>query len=459
MSQQSPYPPDPHYSSGYPPPQHANHPSEEYKASYDDLVDEHATPYGRNAQHQTFAIESPILGSPAQHRRVPSIPSLQQKQSYSSEFDGKFTEEDLRPRAPRILPVKGEKEVDTRTVWQKILPESMACRFYVITVLVQTTIDLAVEGDLLVRFHEADKNNSNQTVQDSTAEKMPVYLGIFAFAHVFQFAMAVDAVYARNTLQFISLTMFNALFLVYAIIQITEIQQSSDLSDTTGFSHIPINVLTTVIPIVIAIAELIYVGLAWKIYNEFGWKVYKFLGADRRIKKMYANYQVFQCLVKFDVFFWVGFSVQFIWLVLNSSDWEYYVTCAALPLSVVLLVEGHLAARHENKLMMVTFISGCVSALIYFVYKLMRVIMYTTDSSNPTRQAQFRAVYKSLTTFSVIAIVLLLATFVFAIIVMRNFGRGLKSTMTKNKHEHTRWGSQHLHHRAMSANPNRMSID
>jgi hypothetical protein len=28
-----------------------------------------------------------------------------------------------------------------------------------------------------------------------------------------------------------------------------------------------------------------------------------------------------------------------------------------------------------------------------------RVIMYTTDSSNPTRQAQFLAVYKSLTTF------------------------------------------------------------
>ena len=31
--------------------------------------------------------------------------------------------------------------------------------------------------------------------------------------------------------------------------------------------------------------------------------------------------------------------------------------------------------------------------------------------------------------------------------------------VTKNKHEHTRWGSQHLHHRAMSANLNRMSID
>jgi hypothetical protein len=47
------------------------------------------------------------------------MPPLQQKLSYTSEYDGKYIEEDLRPQAPRILPVKGEKEVDTRTVWQK----------------------------------------------------------------------------------------------------------------------------------------------------------------------------------------------------------------------------------------------------------------------------------------------------------------------------------------------------
>lgn len=165
-------------------------------------------------------------------------------------------------------------------------------------------------------------------------------------------------------------SVFNALFLVYAIIQIREVQEAVASSTTEpGVSTIPIHVLTTIIPIVISIAEIFYIALGWKIYHEFGWKVYKFLGADRRIKKMYANYQIYECLVKFDVFFWVGFSVQFIWLVLNSSDWEYYVTCAALPLSIVLLIEGHLAARHENKWMMATFMSGCVGAMVYFVYK------------------------------------------------------------------------------------------
>lgn len=171
----------------------------------------------------------------------------------------------------------------------------------------------------------------------------------------------------RNTLT-ARPSIFNALFLVYAVIQRTEVKALIP-SGTTGFSNIPINVLTTIPPAVIAVAELAYIALGWKIYQDFGWKVYKFLGADRQIKAMYAWYQIFLCLVKFDVFFWVGFSIQFIWLVLNEHNAEYYLTCAALPLSLVLLVEGHLAARHENKWMMFTFMTGCVAAMVYFVYK------------------------------------------------------------------------------------------
>jgi len=163
---------------------------------------------------------------------------------------------------------------------------------------------------------------------------------------------------------------FNLSFMVYSIIQIGEIREiGGALSEQTGISDIPINVLTTIIPCVIAAAELAYIGLGWKIYTEFGWQVYKFLGANRQIKKMYAQFQVFECLVKFDVFFWVAFCVQLIWLVLQRQDWEYYLTVAALPLSIIVLVEGNLAARHENKWMMYTFISGCFGALVYFVYK------------------------------------------------------------------------------------------
>lgn len=55
-----------------------------------------------------------------------------------------------------------------------------------ITVLVETTIDLVIEGDLLLRFHEANKlqpPQSSQTDEIATAfKKMQVFLSVFALA-------------------------------------------------------------------------------------------------------------------------------------------------------------------------------------------------------------------------------------------------------------------------------------
>lgn len=270
--------------------------------------------------------------------------------------------------------------------------------------VIQTIVDLAIEGELLVRFHQAGLGSGSDTATGS--RKMKVYLGIFVLAQYVNSpivnSLGRDKDFAAYSswswLWMLYITgipckfsvsreyfpivpsagpyagtpsrAFNLSFMIYSIIQIGEIREiGGSLSQQTGFSDIPINVLTTIIPCVIAAAELAYIGLGWKIYTEFGWQVYKFLGADRQIKRMYAQFQVFECLVKFDVFFWVAFCVQLIWLVLQKQDWEYYVTVAALPLSIIVLVEGNLAARHENKWMMYTFISGCFGALVYFVYK------------------------------------------------------------------------------------------
>ncbi|KAF9036474.1 hypothetical protein BDZ89DRAFT_1100636 [Hymenopellis radicata] len=408
--------------------------SHEVKASYDDLIDEYASPYAANARHQTFTVDTPIA---AQHRRGPSLP---QKPSKRDTFQD--------PTNIGYPPLPTDPEVEPAWTWRKLIPESLACRMYIVVVLVQTTIDIAIEADLFLRINAATNGST------ITSKKMSTYLVLFGMAHVFQFAMAVDAVYFRNTLEFMCLTGFNTLLLAYSILQIGEVREALNNVGASGegISNIPINVLTAIIPCVVGAAELAFILLAWKIYHEFGWKVYKFLGADRRIKKMYANYQIYECLIKFDIFFWAGFSVQFIVLVLSEADWEFYVTCAALPLSLLLLFEGHIAARYENKWMMATFMSGCVGAMIYFVYKLTKVLMYRTTD--------FAVIWKSLSVFSVIAIGLLLLTFIFSVITMRNFGRGLKDSLTNRTTGHNRFNSKGGgHNRAASANPNRMSID
>ncbi|KIM66979.1 hypothetical protein SCLCIDRAFT_1144985 [Scleroderma citrinum Foug A] len=414
--------------------------ADEFKSSYDDLIDQYAEPYSRISSHQTFRVHT---NSIHEFESRGTSHSLDNQSPYNSDKTVPVNTDPSELSAQGYPPLqKQEKVVDNRSYFAKILPDSWACRLFVLTVVIETTIDLAIEGDLLVRLKDGGNADSD------SAKKMPVYLSIFALAHIFQLVLAVDAVYARNTLQFICLILFNLLFLIYAIIQIGEIQNSATTSE--GLIHIPVSVLTNIIPAVISTAEIAYIALGWKIYNEFGWKVYKLLGADRRIKKMYASYQIFQCLVKFDLFFWVGFTVQFLWLVLEKNDWEYYVTLAALPLSVVLLIEGHLAARYENKWMMATFMSGCLGALVYFIYKLYKLLKY--------RNTDYAAVWHSLTTFSAIAIFLLLVTIVFTCIVMRNFDRGLKNSIAKSK-KHARDGSQPLHRGRMSMNPNRMSID
>ncbi|EKM48642.1 uncharacterized protein PHACADRAFT_266237 [Phanerochaete carnosa HHB-10118-sp] len=425
----------PTWEPSYPSTQHSHHDDdsdEDVKVPYDDLIDQYATPFSQNERHKVHKVE-PLAFD-------------QKTDATGKDLEGASS--DGHDWAYPPASTAKEKEQRKPLTWSTFIPDSIACRLYLLTVLVETAIDLAIEADLLIRFHDFDKEDLDT---DIVSRKMPVYLTIFALAHVFQFVLAVDAVAARNTLQFIFLSIFNALFLVYAVIQIKEIQQSLP-SGTTGISHIPIDTLTLIIPIVISVAELAYCALGWRIYTEFGWKVYKYLGADRRIKTMYAHYQIFLCLVKFDLFFWVGFSVQFIWLVLNAHDAEYYLTCAALPLSLIVLVEGHLAARHENKLMMWSFMGGCVAALVYFVYKLVKVLR------NKDTDATYGAVWETLTTFSVLAIILLIATFIFACLVMQNFGRGLKAQMSKSTA--TRRGkSLQLHRGPMATHPNRMSIE
>jgi len=348
----------------------------------------------------------------------------------------------------------------SRSLWKRIFPESIPCRLYILVVVLQTLVDLAIEGVLVLKFRQATNLHPDLQLSENPTQRLPVYFSIFGLAHVFQFILAVDAVCTRNTLQLMFLTAFNLILLSYAIVQIGEIHDAAlPVIASNGILALPLDVLTRLIPSVIGVAEIVYLILGWSIWREFGWKDYKILGADRRIKSIHMHYQILQCIMKFDVFFWSGFSIQLIWMVLQPKDVEYVVTIAALPASLAVLVAGYLGSRYEHKPLMYAFMLSCVGACAYFTYKLFRIVEQR-DLSNVA------PVYKSLTIFATMAIIFLVATFTWSCIVLSNFGAGLKHLMSRERRPaqttRTRKSTQHfdddLSHQ-MRSNPKRMSLE
>lgn len=63
------------------------------------------------------------------------------------------------------------------------------------------------------------------------------------------------------------------------------------------------------------------------------------------------------------------FLHKFIGFVLNRNDFEFGLTIAALPLSILLLIQGYLAAKYEKRWMMWSFLAGLVAGFAYFSYK------------------------------------------------------------------------------------------
>jgi len=93
---------------------------------------------------------------------------------------------------------------------------------------------------------------------------------------------------------------------------------------------------------------------------------------------MYRAYQIYLVLIKVDLFFFVGFSIQFIYLTLtNRADPEYWLSIVVLPITILLLYVAVYAVRHESRRWMSFFIAAMLCGVAYFAFKVVR--MYVGD--------------------------------------------------------------------------------
>ncbi|KAI8982693.1 hypothetical protein BDB01DRAFT_160526 [Pilobolus umbonatus] len=255
---------------------------------------------------------------------------------------------------------------------------------------------------------------------------IPVYLTIFIFSQLFQIFFAVD-VRHQNTIQVIGFLIFHTCCLAYAGFQFKQMNDVflDAVNNIVEEDQIKITLIKRLligVTVVIGVCEVIYAILTFILYKEFGWKIYKKIGADTDKRTMYRWYQIILTILKIDFFFFLGYSIQYLVLVLQTNDYEFALTIVALPLTVLFLVLAVYAIRYESKYMMYLFFLGIMAAMAYFIFKIIRI--YTPDQAE-----KFRFVKAFLTFFASVSLVLVVLTLGNAIICYRNFNKGLKPAL------------------------------
>lgn len=159
--------------------------------------------------------------------------------------------------------------------------------------------------------------------------------------------------------------MYNVGLLIYGAVQMEQIKEAVLALHRVG--DIDLSIWVTTKPFLIAIPCILAVGTialsvaAWKLYDEFAWTIYKHISADLRMKRRYLTFQIYIALLKFDFFFFLGFTVQFV-VVVNTYATEFALTIAAIPVTILILLMAAFWTRRENLYGMIVII---VSRPIY----------------------------------------------------------------------------------------------
>ena len=169
--------------------------------------------------------------------------------------------------------------------------------------------------------------------------------------------------------------------------------------------------------------------------------------------------------------------MQFVVITIITTDPEFGLTIAAMPLTIVILVLANYWTRKENRLGMAVIIVSIVlspywrlsrgidklsrcsqtlffAALAYFLFKLIR--MY-----QPASAQKYFSIRRPLTAFAAITVVLIVITIVNACVCMYNFGRGLQPYLSKRKvdSEEEKTSMTEMPSYAHGPVPSRMVID
>lgn len=275
---------------------------------------------------------------------------------------------------------------------------------------------------------------------------IPVALGILAFACVYQFILALDAIHNKNNILLFAICIANLCIVAYAGLQCTTMQEttarlyrdrffSPALVDTTRNVWPRIRPAEILVPIILAISSVVLWPCAYFMHRDYAWAIYKCVHGNSETRMRYMAYEVYLVLIKLDFFFLVGFIVQYNLIDVHFEEPEYSLTMAIIPAAFIVMVLGIYFVQHEIILGIVPVIvrspevrdllqklinnKVCYLGLVaYFVSRLI-VLNGSGMRANTTGKDMMQL-------FAYVSLVLTVALLVCSVLCLINFNHGLK---------------------------------
>lgn len=178
-------------------------------------------------------------------------------------------------------------------------PNTTWTRAFFFIAVFQAIICLGLEAYVFGEFESSLIGDAAGPNRPSEAKTIPTYLAIFIFGFIYQLLLVWDGLRAKNTIQVIGLCLYNLGMMIYAAVEMDQVNEAVNLLGAAGIDPTTWTYLQpclVAVPCILALGTVLLSLVAWKLYTEFAWSIYKNISADLRMKRRFLQYQVRQRL-------------------------------------------------------------------------------------------------------------------------------------------------------------------